>query len=442
MIKSAQDQINQVVEQTEAVQELSRAVGNNKHDIESVNEYLRNLENNLQNTLQTLALNTQAELNIAAITNAKTARTKGMQILVAGFFGAFNLGDELMLETLLYGLADTHAKAEITIMLADNYSCDITRYGNFRFVHYPSTPQELNIMADSYDALIFPGGAIIDDSDYGLTKRPFTLGTILINLSLRFLDMNKVCVLYGLSSNREITNKEFIKKFSSIASRATHFSLRDSDSLDTLSKAGVDVSRAELVDDIVIANRRILSRPKKELHQTGLIYIYTPETLPKLARFTKLLLANTTPQEALKLILFYDYRDNDLNFARQLISKIKDPRLTISSVELGNFSKTVKEIGTCSTIFSMRYHGTLLANFLGRKVICIDYDRHSHYYNKNKYLYDRYGFERNIVEFSSINKVTADQITRYFKLRSNRVDIESFHTEAKKKVLNVLKGVK
>lgn len=364
----------------------------------------------------------------------------GSHILVAGFFGAFNLGDELILETTLEYLKRTHQDAQVTIMLSDNYSSDITRYGSYQFIHYPNTPVELNNIATHYDSVIFPGGAIIDDLDYGLENRPLSIGTTLVNLSLRFITMGKPTVLYGLSSNKELSNPEFIEKLSRVIETSAHFSLRDTNSIGTLRRAGIKTDAVQIVDDVVIANDAVTFKPETTDGTIGLIYVFTEDTFERLTAFTKKLLEATPASVTLEIIPFYDFNNNDAKFGRKLVKAIGDSRLVLNNARIGNFEETVKRLGSKSAVVSMRYHGTLLSNLLGVRTLCIDLDTHPHYFNKNKYLFDHYGFAKNIIAFSKIDKVTTKQISDFTKKTPKRGKIEDIHTTAAKRLLKLLKG--
>lgn len=132
------------------------------------------------------------------------------QILICGFYGAINLGDDLMLETLLNYLNQIE-NLEITIMLCDKKNIDITNYGEYNFIHYPTKTNDFAIIAKYFDAVIFGGGALLDDCNYDDNNPVFNLGYILVNLSLEFINFKKTTILYGLSSNKELTNNQYIK---------------------------------------------------------------------------------------------------------------------------------------------------------------------------------------------------------------------------------------
>ena len=163
--------------------------------------------------------------------------------------------------------------------------------------------------------------------------------------------------------------------------------------------------------------------------------------MPKLIKFTRLLLA-AAPTAQLRLVPFFDYNGNDMAFAEQLTQTLNDSRVELEMQTLGDFKETVEAIGSKEAVFSMRYHGTLLANLLGKRVICINYDSHRHYFNKNRYLYSHYGFSENVLSFSLLGSVTGDQISNLLQSTVKGVDTKKLHLKARKDLLSALKGIK
>ena len=93
--------------------------------------------------------------------------TQKINILLCGFYGAPNLGDELMLQTLLSHL--NNKNYNITIMVANNINYNICNMfdKDVHFLHMPQNIYDLNIIADNFDVLLFGGGSLIDDLTFG-----------------------------------------------------------------------------------------------------------------------------------------------------------------------------------------------------------------------------------------------------------------------------------
>lgn len=365
-----------------------------------------------------------------------TSKNKKNKILVMGFFGAFNLGDELMLEALLTNI--DKKRYEITIALCGNYRPNINRYGGYQFIYYPNSVLELNDLAFAYDILVFPGGAILDDENYGLDKEHLTLGTILLTLSHRFIVLNKACLIYGISANSNINNQNFINDLSYTINNSKHFSLRDTNSLKTLRNAGIDSDKIEIVNDAVFGHpvwEKI--KLKNGANKIGLIYIFNEENLDKLVGFTKKIL-ELTKKEKLEIIPFYDYLNNDIKFANKLVDFVNNNRLSIRTIKLGNMEETLDILNEYSTIISMRYHGTLLSNMLSKNVICINYDKHKHYNNKNYYLFEKYGFEKNVLEFSKLSTYNTSVLKSLLNKKTKNIQLRKQQKKTRDYLSNLI----
>lgn len=122
------------------------------------------------------------------------------KVLLCGFYGAYNLGDELTLETLLDFLNE-YKNISLTIMLCNNSQYDISRYSNINFIHCPQTVFDFNYLSDYYDMVIFGGGTLISDIDYDnkyINELP--LSRTLIELTKLMVSKKKKCLWLGLST--------------------------------------------------------------------------------------------------------------------------------------------------------------------------------------------------------------------------------------------------
>lgn len=358
------------------------------------------------------------------------------QILVAGFFGAFNLGDEIMLQTIL-GELSSYPNIEVTIMLSENYSCDLTKYSTNKFIFYPKSIFEMQSLANYFDTLIFAGGALIDDNNYSTGMGQINLGSILVNLGILFNQNKKRTIFYGLSSNTNLTNSNFTEKLQKVIQDSSLFLLRDSLSLETITSSNINTSKIKIVDDLAFANKDLYAftqKPSTSNHnQISLIYVFTEETYPKLLTFTKKLLDYLDNEIKLKIIPFYDYTDNDLMFANRLTAEINSARLeTLSKIPL-EAEDLGKIINSSLAVISMRYHGTLISNFLRKKTLCINYDIHDHYPNKNKYLYDYYKFPKLEIKYSNLGLFDQKIITKLLNVKPISLEeVEKIHKKATK----------
>lgn len=397
-------------------------VDNNINSLHQINELkkkeiiLSNKIDNLSKSIDSLNSNfdyTNLELMLSL--NKQTSKKK---VLICGYYGAFNLGDELMLQTILKYIGNKE-ELDITIMLCTYKYTDITKYGKYSFIHYPKTIHDFNYIAQYYDAVIFGGGALLDDSNYSIASNHLSLGYILINLTLRFIAFNKITILYGLSSNENLHNQEFIDKLNFIASNATYFSLRDTNSLNTLKACNIKTDRIKIVDDILFANNyNIQKRKTNSVVNIGVIYICMDDTEKDVIDNTRILikyLKSNNIKYKINFIPFMNVQNNDEIFLKTKVGDM-DKNITVLPYQY-TIKDVVNTINDQDFIISMRYHGSLIANILEKNNITILYSRHRHYKNKMNYLYDNYGFEKNMVE--KLDKKSLDKMFKSKFIKGN-----------------------
>ena len=86
------------------------------------------------------------------------------KILLAGFYGARNLGDELMMQKVYRDL--NIDKSRVYVLMCDNPELNVFRYPGMNMLHYPKTRFDYSFLADQFECVVFGGGAIIDDVMY------------------------------------------------------------------------------------------------------------------------------------------------------------------------------------------------------------------------------------------------------------------------------------
>lgn len=229
----------------------SKKIDEIEENVNSLSNDFINAKNNVKDDLLKMEeqINNLDYVNLEYI-NLHTDVSKN-RVLIVGFYGAPNLGDELMLFSILKKLSPIDSGLDITVMMSENFNFDITDYPKCKIIHYPKNIIDINTLANYYDTLIIGGGALLDDTDYTLNSNMLSLPTTLINLSYRMITCKKNVILYGLSSSYELNNKEFIRKLNYISSNANYFSLRDTNSLKILNKCGINTNKIRIVHDLV-----------------------------------------------------------------------------------------------------------------------------------------------------------------------------------------------
>ena len=327
------------------------------------------------------------------------------RVLLVGFYGAPNLGDELMLEVLTFKIKKLD-NIDLTVMLSENRDFDITKYPNFKIIHYPKSILDINILANYFDTVIFGGGALLDDHDYNYYNNQLTLSYTLINLCFRMIEFNKQTILYGLSTSDTLSNEEFLFKLNYIFKNGTYVSLRDTNSLEILKKYQIDVSKVKIVDDLVFScNYKNFEHKNTNELCIGVNYICTEDSYNLIkSNLEKIIdyLNKTKIKYKILLLPFYEYCNNDTSYYKKLMIELNNSNIILAN-SMYSFKDVCDDFKNVDCAISMRYHGTLLFNLFGIPNINILYDIHRHYNNKIKYFYDNYKFEKNQVLFSELN---------------------------------------
>lgn len=368
--------------------------------------------------------------------------TSNKKVLVCGFYGAPNLGDELMLHTLLDYLLQVK-NLSITVMLSDNADYDIFQYSNIHFLHYPQTKFDFDLLSSYFDVVIFGGGALIDDSDYDISNYKMSLSTILIELTLAMISKSKKCYWVGLSCSNKIQNVRFISKLKFIEKNITYFTLRDTYSLDYLKKIGIQCRNINIIHDIILSNSKIsdFKSEKKAKNNIGIILVNKESMLNKnlivLRRLIKYLNDNNKPYK-INLIPFYDYLETDTRYLESLAKK-----LDYDNIEVVRFSPSFNILDIINDqdfIISTRYHGSLLAACLNKPLFSIILD-HPHYYNKMNYLYSKYIFTKNFIYANKLNEHTiTDYIERLFSQKFKEFN-RSFFSESELEIKQLINKI-
>lgn len=339
-----------------------------------------------------------------------------------------------MLLTILNKLSSFDNTLDITVMMSENYNFDITNYPKCKIIHYPKNIIDINTLANYYDTVIFGGGALLDDSDYNLNSNMLSLGTTLINLAHRMITCKKKVILYGLSSSYELNNKEYIRKLNYVASNASYFSLRDTNSLKVLKNYGINTDKIKIVHDLVYSldyykyNKTFM---KDSYIKVGLIYVCNENNYDKLCELTKAIVKyfkDNKKNYKIVMVPFYEYLNNDTSYYKKIIDNLKDENIEVLEYT-NNVDEIFSTISNLDVCVSMRYHGTLISNMLGVPTLNLLYDIHRHYKNKVDYLYKNYGYKNYQVNYSLVNNEsfinTFDELCKQqrSKLLSKQINI-------------------
>lgn len=427
-----------------------------KHDVDEIlqnSNLLQEEVNLLQNSLRSIIKDNDSQfhalkhdtelkhfdtLNSININTLHTKLPKGRKkILIVGFFGAKNLGDEMMLQELIKHLSPL-PDYDLTIMLSDNYAPDLQTYQPFRTIHYPKNMTDLAELSRVYDAVVFPGGAVISDLHYSLTD--ISLDTIVVELGSLFIKNNKGCFIFGVSTEKSFSNQEYIQKLSFLVENSNYISLRDSHSLEVIKKLSIPTENIRIVDDIVLSssifNLKIKDYAVMSDKSSAVIgiFVFAKQNTKRIIRFINKILSLLPNDGTFTLVPFYDFNNNDINHIKTISSTIKDSRIKIIESQPANLEEFTTIIKDADLVISMRYHGTLIANILGKRVLCINPKENTHYVNKNKYIASHYRLNGFIIDEMAMDKFDTNNYNNLMYSKKSRVKAKTICSSAKKDV--------
>lgn len=318
---------------------------------------------------------------------SKLPRSKA-DILIAGYYGAENFGDELMLSTILQTIPSEQME-RIAVLLWDNpaYPTD-TIDPRITKLHYPCSTWDLDYLSAHFSTLVWGGGAIIDDRQYTSDPQNTNTGNLFIRLSAQMLALGKRVFCLGLSANDSISSDRFSKALGKIVDGSALFSLRDPLSLDALERCGIATNKVELCQDIVFANRELEALPKaaptnSARAQIGIVCLttdslfeYYVRTIDELGRA----LSASYSEYEITLVPFYNEMQHDVNYCTLL----KDAAADSAHISVAPYAETLRELdfSSFSLLISYKYHSALIALVQGTPTILVYDAEHPHYKNK------------------------------------------------------------
>ncbi len=328
--------------------------------------------------------------------------TPGKRILVAGWYGADNLGDELMLRAVLEHLPE-EALARTAVLLWDNSTYDrMTLDARVHVIHYPATTRELDALVSHFDVVVWGGGAILDDGQFNNDANNFNTGNLFIRINDLMLGRGKQVFCLGLSSNKAMSNSSYLSRLRRIVGAASHFSLRDKNSRDLLVGLDMPAEKLTTCEDLAFSLKLISDIRKKgdaECFTLGFVPLHVEGLLETYANvLTQVVTEAKTFADGRKvkilLIPFLNEGGFDENangeLKRLLEGRIEDCQIELARYELNPSESPIRE---CNMLISYKYHAALIACCAGIPCLMVSRDEHAHYANKMSHLAELAGVE-------------------------------------------------
>ncbi|WP_308580833.1 polysaccharide pyruvyl transferase family protein [uncultured Parolsenella sp.] len=317
----------------------------------------------------------------------------GKRILVAGWYGADNLGDELMLRAVLEHLPEEALPRTAALLWCNSTYDRLGLDQRIHAIHYPASTWELESITDSFDVLVWGGGAILDDGQFNSDKGNFNTGNLFIRMSEMMLARGKQVYCLGLSSNVSLTKPDYIAHLKNIVEKADHFSLRDNTSLELLASLGIPREKMARCEDLVFSYRELEAPRAHESNDTftlGFVLLNSPELNEGYASAIAAA-ANEAKRihedKQVKVLLIPFLNDGHFDDVQNADIKAKLATQGIEA-ELAEFAYSLagSPICRCDALVSYKYHSALIACCYGIPCMIVARSEHPHYGNKMGYL--------------------------------------------------------
>lgn len=384
--------VQEIKDKIAYLEEYCNALNEN---INSLNEELRNISNNTKEYI--------------SLENSFLSKKNGKKnILICGFFGARNLGDELMLQALLSTL--DKSKFNITILLSNNYSLDASIYSPYGVIHYPKRSSDIISFAHKYDAVLWCGGALMDDEDYCFNGEYSSISYLIMKITKVIVDSGGKFFSFSVSSNKELTNRLFLDDLKYLIDKSSFFSVRDEYTKESLKKAGIDIGGIKLMDDLVFLNYLNSDNKGIETRKDGkrtlginLIFDNNDGEIKYYSYLIKEILASKK-YEKVVFIPFYDYNSTDVKNYKELIDLLIKEKHNSCQFEICDFAESYDKIKStflsCEDVVVMRYHAIVIGLMTGSNMAVVDYSgKHRHYFNKISFIKKKYAENLSLYEY-------------------------------------------
>lgn len=328
--------------------------------------------------------------------------TRGKQILLVGWYGAQNFGDELMLRCMLKRFASNpDNNAEISVLVEQN---DRYRFANIpetvSCFYPPETEEDLLSACEWFDEIVLGGGAHIDDAPI---KNLDFIPYLMVRLSQEALIRGKTVRWISVSSNRSLEDPVYLDSLRKIAAGAATFSVRDDFSLIVLQEAGVP--NVTLDRDIAFDVEPFAGFQSK-IALVTLVDFEDADLLEKvvddLFGFFTDHMSNTDETWQLCFLPFYLENSNDRSLYERLLKKANTRGVPyFIAEEIESVETMLMLFRAANLAVSMRYHAALLADVFNVPNLVLCPDSHRHYFNKMHALSNAYPEVSRLIDISA-----------------------------------------
>lgn len=297
------------------------------------------------------------------------------RIVISGYYGFKNSGDEAVLQSILLALAAESVKQGITIeptVLSIDPEWTSKTYG-VHSVHRMKLGKVLNAIRKS-DGLISGGGSLLQDVT-GRRSIPYYLGIIKLAQWLR-----KPTFIYAQGIG-PVSNTKFHPFIRSIFRKCRYISVRDQESAQLLERMGLSLDKVEIVPDPVMGLPQTSEAPKTGSSLAsgsskpiiGISVRYWNQDRSELAKLAASLQIIQAERDVHLYFLPFHLPD-DVEASQEVIRQLSSAKNVSIAAEIYHPQHMLAEVQACDLLIGMRLHSLIYAASQLVPMIGISYD--------------------------------------------------------------------
>lgn len=375
-----------------------------KYKFSQFNFFLELLEKKRRKSMRAVPLQSREVYPLGKQDINSTEFTQYRRILLVGWYGAQNFGDELMLHCLLKRYqrkAKVREFFEISVLIEKNQ--------NYRFLNIPDdvkcfyppeTEKDIVNACATFDEIILGGGSHIDDTPI---KRLDFIPYLILKLSIEAIRQKKTVKWIATSTNKSLSDLEYLCSLKQIAGYATEFSVRDDFSLNALKQAGIP--NVSLVRDIAFDIRNSFPSNEKIVLITLVDFVSSPPLeviVNDIFSFFANRMETSIERWRICFLPFYLQSGHDLKLFRDILLRTNSHSVPhFIAEEIENSETMLLLFRSADLSISMRYHAALISNIYNVPNLILCSDSHRHYFNKMHSLAISYPKISRLIDISS-----------------------------------------
>ncbi len=314
-----------------------------------------------------------------------------MKYLIWGYYGAGNLGDDLMLEILINRIRGKDPACSITVKALDGLKLpktvmpmELDRWlsKSRKKLYFNVPPAMAGVVSHvkSCDALIIGGGTIFTDKGNGVQALKMLEKAAWLAKVLR----KKIFVVGAGIDNLGQAGE---KSFESILAKADYACFRDKKSYEIAKRLCKNPEKIVLGADLLYLEKESITtihRKKEETLISAIDYFgrLQPDAIKReklKERLKELALSIVSNEGKITLVSMQKGTgEKDYEYIKEIMDEIKKaaPKklVDIQMVHLENKKDAVEIFGKAKSVIGMRYHALVLASIFGVPFIGIDHE--------------------------------------------------------------------